>query len=133
MGNVYAELTLRNADDLTLAKKGYITNENVREETVNALVDTGAWTLVVNGEIQEKLGLEVQGDDSVTLANGVTQSVKITGPVQVQWKDRKMICQPILIPEADEVLLGAIPLEDMNLIVDPRNEIVVGRKKLRRL
>ena len=127
MGNVYAEITLRNVGDLMMARNGYLEKNNIRETVVKAMVDTGAWTLVIGDEIREKLGLELRGEDWVTLANGETETAKITDPVEVQWKNRTMTCQPILIPRADEVLLGAIPLEDMDLIVDPRKEELTGR------
>ena len=136
MGIVKAEITLKNANDCTNAKLGLTTEKEIREMTVTAVVDTGAWTLVISEAVREKLGLELHGDDWVTLANGVTESVKKVDPVQIHWKNRNMICQPILIPGADEVLLGAVPLEEMDLIVDPRNEEIVGRhgeRTLRRL
>ena len=136
MGNVYAELTIRNAGDLIMARKGHLNENNVRETVVNAMVDTGAWTLVIGEKIREQLGLELRGEDWVTLANGITETAKIVDPVEVQWKNRKMICQPIMIPTTEEVLLGAIPLEDMDLIVDPRKEELTGRhgdKIIRRL
>ena len=136
MGNVYAEIALRNLGDLMLAKNGHLGEKNIREIALTAMVDTGAWTLVIGEKIREKLGLDIHGEDWVTLANGVTETVRKVDPVEVQWKNRKMICQPIMIPSAEEVLLGAIPLEDMDLMVDPRNEELVGRhgdKIIRRL
>jgi hypothetical protein len=48
-------------------------------------------------------------------------------PVKVCWKNRSMTCEAVILPDADEVLLGAIPLEGMDLMVDPIAEKVVGR------
>jgi hypothetical protein len=39
--------------------------------------------------------------------------------VEIHWKGRETACPALLLPGAEEVLLGAIPLEDMDLIVDP--------------
>ena len=136
MGNVYAEITLKNVSDLVMAKEGYLKENNIRESTVNAIVDTGAWTLVINEAIREELGLEVRAKDWASLANGTVEMVKKVEPVEVHWKDRMMTCQPILLPGTDEVLLGAIPLEDMDLLVDPKNQELIGRhgdKILRRI
>ena len=46
--------------------------------------------------------------------------------MEVNWKDRSMVCQPLVIPGKGEVLLGAIPLEDMDLIVDPARQVLTG-------
>ena len=136
MGTVFAEITLKNVGDLFRVKDGLLDEKNVREAIVNAMVDTGAWTLVISEAVREKLGLEVRGKDWATLANGATEIVKKVDPVEVRWKNRTMTCQPILISGTDEVLLGAIPLEDMDLVVDPKNQELTGRhgdKIMRRL
>jgi hypothetical protein len=58
MGNIYAELTLKNEIDATFAKRGYIKPDEIRQMTVQAIVDTGAWTIVINKETCDKLGLD---------------------------------------------------------------------------
>jgi predicted aspartyl protease len=55
MSIVRTEITLKNAGDLTMARRGYIQESDIREITVQAMVDTGAWTLVINEAIREKL------------------------------------------------------------------------------
>ena len=82
---------------------------------------------MIGENTREKLGLEVLGDDWVRLADGSSADVKKVAPVEVHWKNRTMTCQPVLLPGTDEVLLGAIPLEDMDLIVDPKREELTGR------
>ncbi|MCL2006460.1 MAG: clan AA aspartic protease [Treponema sp.] len=130
MGNVYAEITLKNAGDLVRVKDGYLEENKIRETTVNALVDTGAGTLVINEAIREELGLETSDNYSLVLANGEEIMVKQLDAVEIHCMNRKMICQPILLSGADEILLGAIPLEDMELIVDPKNEELGDRYTL---
>jgi len=127
MGQVYTDITLMNAGDVTNVERGFIPEAAIRQTTVQALVDTGAVTLVINEAIRQKLGLIVRDEDEATLANNVTEIVQITDPIEVHWKDRGMVCQPWVIADAGEVLLGAIPLEDMDLIVDPKQQEVVGR------
>jgi hypothetical protein len=60
------------------------------------------------------------------LANGEKVTCKIAAPVEVTWKNRSMVCEPWVVPGAKEVLLGAIPLENMDLIVDPKNQKLIG-------
>ena len=126
MGLVRTEITLRNGDDLVKAKGKLISDNEIRQIKVNALVDTGAWTMVINEEMREKLGLEVTRVAPGTLADGSTSTYNLVGPLEIMWKDRGVICEAILVPNADESLLGAIPLEAMDLTVNPRTQEVVG-------
>jgi clan AA aspartic protease len=125
MGNVFAELTLKNGSDLVLAQKGHIDERNVRSVTVRALVDTGAVSLVINEDICQQLGLSIEGERSASLAGGGKINCKITEPLRIYWKDRNATCQAVVLPEG-EILLGVIPLEFMDLIVDPVAEQLVG-------
>ncbi|MDR0448392.1 MAG: aspartyl protease family protein [Treponema sp.] len=127
MGTVYAEITLKNSYDVMTCKRGYINEQEIRQTTLQAVVDTGAGTLIINEDVRQKLGLEVEGEQDVTMANQTPETCKVTEPVEVHWKNRKMVCQPWVIPGNGEILLGAIPLENMDLIVDPKREEVVGR------
>ena len=127
MGLVYAEITLKNAADIMAVKQGYKREDEVRSLVVNALVDTGAGTLVINEEISRKLGLDAETIRQSTLADGTKHIYKQMEPVRVYFENRDSVCKPAMIPGTDEVLLGAIPLEDMDLIVDPRNEKLIGR------
>jgi clan AA aspartic protease len=119
MGTVYAEIILKNAADMSAVQRGYMAETAVRKCTVRALVDTGAGTLVINEAARQQLGLELKGLRGAYLADGVRQVCRVTEPVEIHWKDRDTTCPALLLPGAEEVLLGAIPLEDMDLIIDP--------------
>jgi hypothetical protein len=82
-------------------------------------------TLVINEQLRRQLGLGTMGAKMATLANNVKERVQIAEPVEVHWKNRSMICQPWVIGSG-KILLGAIPLENMDLIVDPSGQEVVG-------
>jgi clan AA aspartic protease len=116
---MYTEILLKNASDVINAGNGLIPAKEVRETTVQALVDTGAGTLVINEAVRQKLGVRIKGRRSAILADGARQLYQLTEPVEVHWKNRDSTCCPLLLPEARDVLLGAIPLEEMDLIVDP--------------
>jgi clan AA aspartic protease len=126
MSTVYAEITLINAIDAANAETGIIKPEEVRQTTVQALVDTGAWTLVIDEVTREKLGLRVTRTDSGTLADGTKGTYDMAGSFEITWKNRGAMCEALVLPHADEILLGAIPLEAMDLIVNPRKEEVTG-------
>ena len=127
MGTVYTEITLKNAGDLVRAKEGLIEEQNLREAKVCAVVDTGAITLIISEAVQKKLGLEIQEQRQATLANNAKETCKIAEPVEIQWKQRKSVCRPWVLPGSVEILLGAIPLEDMDLMVDPVKQELIGR------
>ena len=126
MGLVKTEVTLKNAGDITLAEVGYIKPDQVRKMTATVLVDTGAWTLVINEAIREKLGLDYTGKTPGTLANGEKDEYDTAGPVEILWKNRRTVCDAVILPNAKDILLGAIPLEAMDLIINPAKQEVVG-------
>jgi clan AA aspartic protease len=126
MGMVRTEITLRNFLDKLHAHLGFIKEQEVREIRVNALVDTGAFTLVINEETREKLGLEITGSRPATLANGKRDIYNLAGQIEVRWKERYFYCDALVVPEGKEILLGALPLEAMDLIINPLKEEVVG-------
>ena len=126
MGEVRTEVTLVNIGDHEVANRGYIPQEQVRRLTVNAVVDTGAWTLVINEAIREKLGLRVEETLDTTVAGGGKVPSQVTEEVRICWKNRKASCEAVVLPGETEVLLGALPLEIMDLTVNPKQKEVVG-------
>ena len=126
MGHVHAEITLMNATDLGNAKNGFIKEEEVRSLTVSALVDTGATKLCISEDVRQKLGLKVVGSAPIRIANGTHVACQVTDPVEIIWKDRFSTLKAYVIPGSNVTLLGVIPLEDMDLMVDPNTQELVG-------
>ena len=125
MGHVYADIVLENTLDVGFADEGHIPHEKVRRMKVNALVDSGARTLTINEEIAKQLGLKVRKQVNVTLADGSCRECDFVGPVNILFDNRLSCCNPLVLPGADEVLLGVIPLEEMDVIIDPLSEKLV--------
>jgi clan AA aspartic protease len=126
MSVVYTEITLKNTVDAGMAMRGLIKESEVRQVTVKALVDTGAWTLVINEAVRAQLGLEITESGTADVAGGGTEPCSITEPVTIRWKDRETVCKAVVLPQEEGVLLGAFPLEGMDLMVHPKREEVVG-------
>jgi clan AA aspartic protease len=126
MGEVRTEVTLVNIGDAIKARDGLIPESEVRRLTVNAVVDTGAWTMVINEKTREKLGLLVEETSETTVAGGLKIPSQITEPVRVYWKDRRTTCEAVVLPGEEDVLLGAYPLEGMDLTINPKRQEVVG-------
>ncbi|MDR0494508.1 MAG: retroviral-like aspartic protease family protein [Treponema sp.] len=126
MGYVYADITLRNAIDVGFYMRGGMQEPDIRQVTVQALVDTGAGTLIINETLRQALGLNVLGEQYATLADRAVKMCKYTEPVEIHWGNRSSAVQAVVMEGADEVLMGAIPLEAMDLIVDPARQTLIG-------
>jgi clan AA aspartic protease len=125
MGLTYANIELVNGDDLSDFRRKRIGEDEIRLMTVNALVDTGSIMLCVNESIKEALGLDVVGRRRSQLANGAFLELDIVGPVTVRYLGRDCDTRALLLPDDAEPLLGAIPMEEMDLYVNPgRNELL---------
>jgi clan AA aspartic protease len=127
MGLIHAEIELINWDDLSNAKRHLIGEEDVKRMTVNMLVDTGSIMLAINENIQAQLQLPVLESRKAQMANGHIVTCDVVGPVELRFKNRRTICQAFVLPGNCEPLLGAIQLEDMDVIIHPqRQELIVN-------
>lgn len=113
MGLTYAELRLTN-----LFSKAQV--------TVNALVDTGATFMCVPESVAVQLGFDVAEvmQQMVTLADGHQKKVPKIAPIEIAFGNRTYVTEAIVL--GDEPLMGVLPLEAMDLVVDPRNQCVAA-------
>ena len=127
MGLVYAEIELINADDLGLVRQHYLDVEDVKRIVVTMLVDTGAYNLCINEDIQSQLQLPFVERRSVYTADNRLLEMDVVGPVILKFKNRTTSCLAMVLPGDSEPLLGAIPLEDMDVLIHPqRQELIVN-------
>jgi len=114
MGHTRTSITLRNPR-----------RRDLLPVTVEALVDTGALTLCIPEHLAAKLQLEMDSADwrRATMADGRLQDVPYVGPVEVSFGNRR--CYGGTLVMGDEVLLGAVQMEDLDLIVVPSHRRVV--------
>jgi clan AA aspartic protease len=126
MGTFLEKITLENSRDRAFADSGYIKEDEIRVLEVEAMPDTGAWTLIINDEVRRRLGLKTDNTVESSMANGETAQYDLTEPVEIRWKNRRTKQQAVVIPNAPGILLGAIPLEGMDLYVDPVNRRLAG-------
>lgn len=85
---------------------------------VDALANLGAVHLCIPERVRAKLRLETIDERVVTLADGSQKSVPCVGPIEVRFKNRIGFTGALVM--GDQVLVGAIPMEDMDLVVIPR-------------
>ncbi|MEQ1747050.1 MAG: hypothetical protein ABMA02_16595 [Saprospiraceae bacterium] len=122
MGRVYAEIEVTSVDDLVMAKKGFLEQSKVRNTIVHFVVDSGADYLCINEHIKNQLDLTVQEERSFELADGTEMIFKIAGPVRIRFANRQTICNAVVRPGGADPLLGAIPMEDLDVVIHPRSQ-----------
>jgi clan AA aspartic protease len=107
MGLVSAEITLENPREPTL-----------QPVKVQALVDSGAVHLCIPEHVRIQLKLDEIDKKEITLADGGKKLVPYVGPIQIRFKNRVGFAGALVM--GDQVLLGAIPMEDMDLVILPK-------------
>jgi len=122
MGLIYAECELLNAGEIYAANMGYIDEDQVKKLKAKLLVDSGAYMLAINENVKIQLNLPKVDEQIGELANGTLQKMDVVGPVEVRFKNRSTTCRAVVLPGDSGMLLGAIPMEDMDLIIDPREK-----------
>jgi clan AA aspartic protease len=127
MGLVYAEIELINAEDLALSRKFYIGEDEIKRMKVTGLVDTGSYMLCINESIQAQMQFPIMEKRIGQMANGERIECDVVSQVEVRFKNRRTICNAMILPGDSEVLIGAIPLEDMDVLIHPlRQELIVN-------
>jgi len=127
MGLIHANIELINGEDLILAKRHVIGEEEVKRMNVDMLVDTGSVYMCINENIQEQLKLPVVERRKGQLANGSIVEYDVVGPIEVKFKNRRCSVDAMVLPGENEPLLSAIPMVDMDVLIHPyKQELVVN-------
>lgn len=125
MGLVYAELELINAWELEASKKNLIGQDEVKRMWVTALVDSGAAMFTISEELQEILQFPVVEKRPGETADGRIVDCKVVNCVEIRFNNRRCTVQAMVLPGCNEPLLGAIPMEDMDVIIDPKRQQLI--------
>ena len=126
MGKVLVEAKIENVYDLALAHQGVIAAADVRRIIVpDALVDTGAWGLSIPRSLLKKLGLKHLRNRNVMTAAG-KRKVRIFGTARITIMGRDYPTDVSELPDGCPVLIGQLPLEAMDFVVDMRTHKVIG-------
>src|ERR1044072_1873261 len=122
MGYIYADIQITNGDDLAFNRRGALSENEIKRVTCRALVDSGAWDLVINEDVRKRLNLPVLERTSVKLADETWLNVDVVGPVEVRFEDHFTIVTAVVLPGTSEVLLGAYPLQGLDAFIDAKRE-----------
>lgn len=125
MGLVYAEIDLISVDDLVLHRRGYLDENKIKQVKVKALVDSGAYMLAINENVRAQLDLPVIEKQFGRLADETLIEFDVVGPVEVRFENRSTTVRAVVLPGSSEILLGAIPMEDMDVLIDPKRQKLI--------
>ena len=124
MGRVLTEAIIENLGDLYVAKRGGMRAEEVRRIVVrDALVDTGATFLSLPARLIRELELDKLG--RIRSATG-TAVAEMYGAVRLTIQGRACPTDVMEVPDDVPALVGQIPLESLDLVVDPRGGKLIG-------
>jgi len=127
MGLTYAEIELINADDIALARRNIISQDEIKKVNISMLADSGAFMMAINDNIQEILQLPFKEKRKAVMADGTVVEYDVVGPVEVKFKNRTATCNAFVLSGDAEPLLGAIPMEEMDVLIHPqRQELLVN-------
>ena len=126
MGKVVVAARIENLEDLYLANRGLLSAEQVRSADVSdALVDTGATLLSLPGRLIDQLGLKRLRKRKVRTTAGFRES-HVCEAVRLTIEGREFTCDVAEVADECPVLIGQIPLEGLDFVVDPVNQRLVG-------
>lgn len=126
MGRVLTEATIENLEDQWAVNRGLITANEARKITVNdALVDTGATLLSLPTRLIRELGLKQTASKRVTSSIGLAEAAMYEA-VRLTIQGRTCTMDVMEVPDEVPVLIGQLPLEHLDLVIDPRNRTLTG-------
>jgi len=122
MGLVYADIELINVIDVEMARKHIIGEDEIKRIHLNMLADSGAFMMSINENIQSVLQLPFVEKRRSVLADGAIVEYDTVGPVMVKFKNRTATCNAFVLKGDAEPLLGAIPMEEMDVLIHPQKQ-----------
>lgn len=126
MGRVTVSATMESVEDLYRALRGELPEEAIRRVTTHdALVDTGATTLSLPKSMISQLGLLAIRSRRVLTMSGIRE-VGTYGAVRLTVNGRDCVCDVVEVDDACPVLIGQVPLELMDFVVDPGRRVLIG-------
>jgi clan AA aspartic protease len=125
MGYVYAEIELTNEDHVVLHRYGILSENEIKTVKCKALVDSGAWDLVITEEIRQQLNLPVLERRTVKMADDTLMELDVVGPIEVRFEHKRTLVDAVIMPGTSEVLLGAYPMEGLDVMIDPKGERLI--------
>lgn len=127
MGRVVVDFTLANYSDVLAVEEGRLTPDKVRQVTMRGVVDTGSTRLVLPPSVATHLGLSPAGDTRVRYADQRRDVRPMVKNAWVSLLGRASTFSAVLEPDREDALVGAIVLEELDLVVDCTSQTLKPR------
>jgi predicted aspartyl protease len=126
MGRVLVKAKIENLSDVHAVERGQSAENEVRTvEVSDALVDTGATALSLPKSLIVRLGL-TPGRQRRARTTAGPRMVQTYGAVRLTIQDRDCYCDVAELPEDCPVLIGQLPLEMLDFVVDLAGQKLIG-------
>ncbi|HYV35097.1 MAG TPA: aspartyl protease family protein, partial [Gemmataceae bacterium] len=127
MGRVTTEAMVENLQDLWDVNRSMLAADQIRKVTISdALVDTGATTLSLPSRLIKDLGLRKTSSKQVTTSSGEIVEAALYDAVRLTIQDRNCTIDVLEVPDNLPALIGQIPLELLDFVVDLRGRKLIG-------
>lgn len=127
MGRFNVTIEVANNDDLALVRRGMLDPDDVRRQSIEGIVDSGTAKLVLPQSVVKQLGLDLTDHVTVRYADGRTAQRREAEGVYVELLGRHGTFTAVVEPRRKSALIGAIVLEDLDLLVDCQQQRDVPR------
>ena len=127
LGRFSVDIEIANYEDLVLARRGLLPKDEVRRETIKGLVDSGATKLVLPEAVVKRIGLSLGNPIKVRCAAGRRATRREIKGVFVRLLGRDGTFTAVCESKRETAVLGAIILEDLDLLVDDLTQQVIPR------
>ena len=127
MGRTTVTIEVRNYADVHAFEAGHISEKKIRKAKVEGIVDTGSARLVLPESVVKKLGLQVEGLSTVRYADHRKSTRDVVRDAEVRILNRRGVFHAVVEPKRKDALIGAIVMEDLDLLVDCVSQKLIPR------
>ena len=127
VGRFSVEFQVANQEDMTLAKHGVLATKHVRRQAITGVVDSGAAMLVLPQAVAKNLGLPLGGKIKVRYADGRRAQRQEAEGAYIELLGRHGTFAAVIEPKRKDALIGAIVLEQLDLLVDSQRQKLIPR------
>jgi predicted aspartyl protease len=127
MGRVVVDFIVSNNQDMALFEGGALPPEKIRRVAIRGVVDSAANHLVLPASVVQHLGLPTPTEATVRYADRRSAVRPVAEQVSVELLGRRSVFRALVEPDRDTALIGAIVLEDLDLLVDCTNQKLYPR------
>jgi hypothetical protein len=111
--SVYAAIELMNGEDVALVSRHVISKTEIKRITVNMIINSKAYNMVINEDIQKRLALPFIEKRKFIMPDGKVEEFEVVGPMHVNYKNHTLVCTALLLKGDAEPVFGSIVMQGL--------------------